>query len=84
MLQSKMTTQLQHVAGLNPRAYRMVQPNFGSRVTQPSKNILDAGLLYRFISLPITERRVLAAQIGSTEASILQDLQEIKRSVAVF
>ncbi|XP_053571965.1 cleavage and polyadenylation specificity factor subunit 1 [Bombina bombina] len=65
MLQNALTTMLPHHAGLNPRAYRML--NLGRRTLQNAvRNVLDGELLNRYLYLSTMERSELAKKIGTT------------------
>eukprot|EP00123_Amoebidium_parasiticum_P016813 comp23593_c0_seq1/m.40045 comp23593_c0_seq1/g.40045 ORF comp23593_c0_seq1/g.40045 comp23593_c0_seq1/m.40045 type:complete len:1411 (-) comp23593_c0_seq1:334-4566(-) len=82
-LQSRMVTQLLHVAGLNPRAHRLYQP-MASTGSNPCRNILDTDLLGLYAYLPASLRKDLARQIGTSPGQILQDLQEMEHATALL
>jgi cleavage and polyadenylation specificity factor subunit 1 len=69
MLQNVLTTSLQHTAGLNPKAFRMVKLH-KPELTNPSKNILDGDLLYKFSTLSMNEKSELAKKIGTTPSQV--------------
>ncbi|XP_076157774.1 cleavage and polyadenylation specificity factor subunit 1 [Alosa pseudoharengus] len=83
MLQNALTTMLPHHAGLNPKAFRML--NTDRRTLQnPVRNILDGELLNKYLYLSTMERSELAKKIGTTSDIILEDLLEIDRVTAHF
>ncbi|XP_062460941.1 cleavage and polyadenylation specificity factor subunit 1-like, partial [Pezoporus occidentalis] len=83
MLQNALSTALPHLAGLNPRAYRLLQA--GRRALQNAvRNVLDGELLARFLQLSAMERGEVAKKIGTTPEMILDDLLEIDRVTAHF
>ncbi|XP_041422699.1 cleavage and polyadenylation specificity factor subunit 1 isoform X1 [Xenopus laevis] len=82
MLQNALTL-LPHHAGLNPRAFRMLQS--GRRMLQnPVRNVLDGELLNRYLYLSNMERSDLAKKIGTSTDIILDDLLEIDRVTSLF
>eukprot|EP00079_Xenopus_tropicalis_P014022 XP_002944263.2 PREDICTED: cleavage and polyadenylation specificity factor subunit 1-like [Xenopus tropicalis] len=82
MLQNALTV-LPHHAGLNPRAFRML--NSSRRMLQnPVRNVLDGELLNRYLYLSNMERSELARKIGTTTDIILDDLLEIDRVTSLF
>ncbi|XP_055081230.1 cleavage and polyadenylation specificity factor subunit 1 [Periophthalmus magnuspinnatus] len=83
MLQNALNTMLQHHAGLNPKAFRMM--HFDRRGLQNSaRNILDGELLAKYLYLSTMERSELAKKIGTTQDIILDDLLDIDRVTAHF
>lgn len=83
MLQNVLNVSLQHTAGLNPKAFRMVRLS-RPELMNPSKNILDGDLLFKFPTLSMNEKSDLAKKIGTSPQQILEDLQEIDRVTAYF
>ncbi|KAI0938339.1 hypothetical protein AcW1_001910 [Taiwanofungus camphoratus] len=71
LLQGQLTRNVQHVAGLNPKAFRMVRNDYVSRPL--SKGILDGNLLATFEDLPITRQNEVTRQIGTERAVIMKD-----------
>ncbi|KAJ7291148.1 CPSF A subunit region-domain-containing protein [Mycena rebaudengoi] len=71
LLQGQLTRNIQHVAGLNPKALRIVRNDFVSKPL--SKGILDGSLLTHFGDLPITRQNEMTRQIGTERAQILRD-----------
>ncbi|KAJ3912750.1 CPSF A subunit region-domain-containing protein [Lentinula edodes] len=69
LLQGQLTRNIQHVAGLNPRALRIVRNDYVSKPL--SKGVLDANLLVHFESSSITRQREMTKQIG-TEIGIVR------------
>ncbi|XP_018430492.1 PREDICTED: cleavage and polyadenylation specificity factor subunit 1, partial [Nanorana parkeri] len=65
MLQNHLNVWIPHHAGLNPRAFRMLQSS--RRTLQNAvKNVLDGELLNRFLYMSSMERSELAKKIGTT------------------
>ncbi|CAG2173415.1 unnamed protein product [Oppiella nova] len=83
MLQNVLTVSLQHSAGLNPKAFRMIKIS-RPELMNPSKNILDGDLLVKFATLSMNEKSDLAKKIGTTPSQVMDDLQEIDRVSAYF
>ncbi|CAG2109128.1 unnamed protein product [Medioppia subpectinata] len=83
MLQNVLTVSLQHTAGLNPKAFRMIKIS-RPELMNPSKNILDGDLLVKFATLSMNEKSDLAKKIGTTPSQVMDDLQEIDRVTAYF
>ncbi|KAF8886814.1 CPSF A subunit region-domain-containing protein [Infundibulicybe gibba] len=71
LLQGQLTRNIQHVAGLNPKAFRIVRNDFVSKPL--SKGILDGNLLGHFEGLPITQQDQVTRQIGTEREIILRD-----------
>jgi len=83
MLQNALTTMLPHHAGLNPKAFRML--NSDRRTLQnPVRNILDGELLNKYLYLSSMERSELAKKIGTTADIIQEDLLEVDRVTGHF
>jgi len=76
MLQNVLTTNIQHIAGLNPKAFRMVKLH-RLELSNPSKNILDGDLLFKYLNLALNEKMELAKKIGTSTKQVIDDLQEI-------
>ncbi|XP_061597697.1 cleavage and polyadenylation specificity factor subunit 1-like isoform X1 [Cololabis saira] len=83
MLQNALTTMLPHHAGLNPKAFRMMQSDRRS-LQNAVRNILDGELLNKYLYLSMMERSELAKKIGTTQDIILDDLLEVDRVTAHF
>jgi len=71
LLQGQLTRNIQHVAGLNPKALRIVRNDFVSKPL--SKGILDGNLLSHFEGLPITRQNEMTRQIGTERTQVLKD-----------
>ncbi|KAF8631110.1 hypothetical protein AX17_005155 [Amanita inopinata Kibby_2008] len=75
LLQGQLARNIQHVAGLNPRAYRIVR---NDRVSKPlSKGILDGSLLRHFEALPITRQEEITKEIGIDRRAVMKDWRGI-------
>ncbi|XP_037549569.1 cleavage and polyadenylation specificity factor subunit 1 [Nematolebias whitei] len=83
MLQNALNTLLQHHAGLNPKAFRMMHCDRRS-LQNAERSILDGELLNKYLYLSTMERSELAKKIGTTQDIILDDLLEIERVTAHF
>ncbi|KAG9472914.1 hypothetical protein GDO78_016085 [Eleutherodactylus coqui] len=84
MLQNALITHIQHHAGLNPRAFRMLHA--GRRTLQNAvRNVLDGELLNRYLYMSTNERSEVAKKIGINSTDIiLDDLLEIERVTSHF
>ena len=83
-LYSRMVTNLQHLAGLNPRGSKQVSLRVrplgvsGAMMGPPGpKGILDGDLLFEYASLSGPQQRELAKAIGSNEDRLMDDLLEV-------
>ncbi|KAF8837869.1 hypothetical protein BDN67DRAFT_972360 [Paxillus ammoniavirescens] len=71
LLQGQLSRNIQHVAGLNPRAYRIAR---NDTVSKPlSKGILDGQLLGTFEELGIQGQQEMTRQIGTERNAVLHD-----------
>ncbi len=90
MLQAKLTTGLQHAAGLNPRAYRAPRPKgakvagYARGITATKRIVLDGKLLLQYVGLGVVEQREFARSIGTTPEQILDDLLSIQNHTQHF
>ncbi|KDQ53751.1 hypothetical protein JAAARDRAFT_136615 [Jaapia argillacea MUCL 33604] len=71
LLHGQLTRNVQHTAGLNPRAHRIVRNDFVSKPL--TKGILDGNLLATFEDLPITRQEEMTRQIGMERGVLLRD-----------
>ncbi|PPR02156.1 hypothetical protein CVT26_012117 [Gymnopilus dilepis] len=71
LLQGQLTRNIQHVAGLNPRAFRIVRNDYVSKPL--SKGVLDGNLLAYYEALPITRQNEMTRQIGTERVTVLKD-----------
>ncbi|KAH8116054.1 cleavage factor protein [Phellopilus nigrolimitatus] len=71
LLQGQLSRNMQHVAGLNPRAFRIVRNESVSRPL--SKGILDGNLLAAFEELPIPRQNEITRPIGTERLTVLKD-----------
>ncbi|TBU39387.1 CPSF A subunit region-domain-containing protein [Dichomitus squalens] len=71
LLQGQLIRTVQHVAALNPKAFRMVRNEYVSRPL--SKGVLDGNLLATFEDLPIGRQNEVTRQIGTDRATVLKD-----------
>ncbi|KAI0784088.1 CPSF A subunit region-domain-containing protein [Abortiporus biennis] len=71
LLQGQLTRNVQHVAGLNPKAFRIVR---NDQVSRPlAKGILDGNLLATFEELPVARQNLMTQQIGTNRITVLKD-----------
>ncbi|KAF5370352.1 hypothetical protein D9758_007006 [Tetrapyrgos nigripes] len=77
LLQGQLTRNIQHVAGLNPKALRIVRNDYFSKPL--SKGILDGNLLTHFTALPFSRQVEMTRQIGTEVERILRDWIELER-----
>ncbi|KAH0581631.1 hypothetical protein H2248_011332 [Termitomyces sp. 'cryptogamus'] len=71
LLQGQLTRNVQHVAGLNPKAFRIVRNDYVSKPL--SKGILDGNLLGHFEALPIARQVDVTREIGTERMTVLKD-----------
>lgn len=71
LLQGQLARNIQHVAGLNPKAFRIVRNDYVSKPL--SKGILDGNLLSHFEGLPITRQIEVTREIGTERNTVLRD-----------
>ncbi|TFK16893.1 hypothetical protein FA15DRAFT_650709 [Coprinopsis marcescibilis] len=71
LLQGQLTRNIQHAAGLNPKAFRIVKNDYVSRPL--SKGVLDGTLLAHYETLPIPRQNEMTKQIGTERWTVLKD-----------
>ncbi|KAF9057003.1 CPSF A subunit region-domain-containing protein [Panaeolus papilionaceus] len=71
LLQGQLTRNIQHVAGLNPKAFRIVRNDYISKPL--SKGILDGSLLAHYEALPFPRQSEMTRQIGTDRLTLLRD-----------
>ncbi|KAF8719078.1 mRNA cleavage, partial [Rhizoctonia solani] len=76
LLQGQLIRNVQHVAGLNPKAHRYVKNDFVSRSL--SNGVLDGNLLAAFEELPVSKQVEMTQQIGAEREKILNDLLKLR------
>ncbi|KAL1407554.1 mRNA cleavage and polyadenylation factor subunit [Vanrija albida] len=74
-VQDQLVRNAQHVAGLNPRAFRTVRNDLMARPL--SKGVLDGGLLAHFAIQPIQRQRDMMRQIGTDAVTVASDLHAL-------
>nr|CAG4708544.1 unnamed protein product [Naegleria fowleri] len=82
-LQLKMYTQLEHSAGLHPKAFRLYKPLERTEYNY-KKNIIDGQLIWMYAHLNTISQRDLARQIGTNAENILRNIQELNQSTYFF
>ncbi|EJD52944.1 hypothetical protein AURDEDRAFT_81080 [Auricularia subglabra TFB-10046 SS5] len=75
LLQGQMTRNIQHVAGLHPKAFRVVRNDFTARPL--ARGILDSNLLAKFEELPLSRQVEFTKQIGQSREVILGDWMQL-------
>ena len=70
MLQNVLNSHIQHLAGLNPKAYRMCKLSRKTLQPTTSKAMLDGDLLTKFNNLSFSEKNEVAKKIGSTATQV--------------
>ncbi|PKC68294.1 hypothetical protein RhiirA1_457369 [Rhizophagus irregularis] len=83
LLHSKMVTGIQHVAGLNPKAFRLLNSKQKLAIN-PAKGILDGDLLFQFQNLAIHRQKEMTKHIGTTVERIIDDLLAVQESCDYF
>ncbi|KAG0205891.1 Cleavage and polyadenylation specificity factor subunit 1 [Mortierella sp. GBA30] len=76
LLSSQIVNGVQHPAGLNPRAFRLLQSKDRLN-SNPVKGILDGDLLFEFINLPANRQKEMTKQIGTGVDRVMDDLAGI-------
>ncbi|OXG80075.1 protein CFT1 [Cryptococcus neoformans var. grubii Br795] len=75
LVSDQLVRNAQHVAGLNPRAFRTVRNDLLPRPL--SKGILDGQLLNQFALQPIGRQKEMMRQIGTDAVTVASDLQAL-------
>ncbi len=83
MLQTKLSIGLPHIAGLNPKSFRMFHTRHQYLYT-PQRNILDGEVLTRYPQLSLKQKTDFAKQIGTSPSQIMSDLKELDKITAHF
>ncbi|KAI8145123.1 CPSF A subunit region-domain-containing protein [Fennellomyces sp. T-0311] len=83
-LYGQLVNGLQHVAGLNPRAYRLIKGPKQRMSSNRTKAVLDGDLIFEFAGLSVTQQREMTKQIGTTVARIMEDLVDIDSGIDHF
>ncbi|KAF9970856.1 Cleavage and polyadenylation specificity factor subunit 1 [Actinomortierella ambigua] len=73
LLSSQIVNGVQHPAGLNPRAFRILQSKDRLKAN-PVKGILDGDLLLEFANLPVNRQKEMTKQIGTSVDRVMDDL----------
>ncbi|KAG0331722.1 Cleavage and polyadenylation specificity factor subunit 1 [Podila humilis] len=76
LLTSQIVNGVQHTAGLNPRAYRLLQSKDRLN-SNPVKGVLDGDLLFEFIGLAANRQKEMTKQIGTGVDRVMDDLAAI-------
>ena len=81
-LQNLLVNAMPHIAGLNPRSWRLYK-SAGVMKRRFAKNFLDGTLLARFLHLPLPLQVQLAGAMGQERDTVLGDLFEIIMSSSI-
>lgn len=76
LLTTQIVNGIQHPAGLNPRAYRLLQSKDRLNAN-PVKSILDGDLLFEFVALAANRQKEMTKQIGTGVDRVMDDLAAI-------
>lgn len=76
VLQSKMTLFLQHLCGLNPKAFRSYQ-SIDRSLTNLAHNIIDGPLVYDFLNLSVNQRLEFSRQVGMSAERLQNELIQL-------
>ncbi|KAG0172330.1 Cleavage and polyadenylation specificity factor subunit 1 [Apophysomyces sp. BC1034] len=80
-LYGQLVNGLQHVAGLNPRAFRLIKGPKQRMSSNRTKAVLDGDLIFEFAGLAVNQQREMTKQIGTTVSRIMEDLDAQKTPV---
>ncbi|KAI8973376.1 CPSF A subunit region-domain-containing protein [Mycotypha africana] len=80
----QLVNNVQHVAGLNPRAYRLIKGPKQRMSSNRTKAVLDGDLIFTFAGLSMDNQKELTKQIGTTVPRIMEDLVDIESSIDHF
>ncbi|KAI9321430.1 CPSF A subunit region-domain-containing protein [Dichotomocladium elegans] len=83
-LYGQLVNGIQHVAGLNPRAFRLIKGYKQRMSSNRTKAVLDGDLIFEFAGLSVNQQREMTKQIGTTVERIMEDLVEIDISIDHF
>jgi len=72
LLQGQLVRNIQHVGGLNPKAFRSVRNDTVSRPL--TKGVLDGMLLETFLQLRLDQQLEMTRQIGTERSLVMKDL----------
>ncbi|CAH9139749.1 unnamed protein product [Cuscuta epithymum] len=75
-LQKKLVDAIPHVAGLNPKSFRLYRSNGKAHRPGPD-NIVDGELLFHYEMLSLEEQVEIAHQIGTTRPQIMSNLNDL-------
>lgn len=83
MLQNVLVTQTPHLCGVNPKAYRTIK-TVKKYQMNPTRNVVDGDLVWRYLYLPSNEKMEVAKKIGTRVEEILWDLLDINHLTMLF
>ena len=76
VLHSKMTLFIQHLCGLNPKAFRTYQST-DRLLTNLAHNVIDGQLIYQFLDLSVGQQHDFSRQVGMSAERIQHDLIQL-------
>jgi hypothetical protein len=77
-----MSMTLESVCALNPKEYRLFK---SARFRlEKKKGVLDGTLLWKFVSLDVSVQEYLAASMGTSTTTILENLQDLELAAQFF
>eukprot|EP01123_Difflugia_compressa_P004550 TRINITY_DN15998_c0_g1_i1.p1 TRINITY_DN15998_c0_g1~~TRINITY_DN15998_c0_g1_i1.p1 ORF type:complete len:143 (-),score=10.76 TRINITY_DN15998_c0_g1_i1:29-457(-) len=82
-LEMRMVSTIQHVAGLNPKAFRLTKP-WLKMSHNHQRSVIDGELLYKFAFLERPKQDELAALVGITTEEVIDFLMEIDACTSFF
>jgi len=82
-LEMRMVSTVQHVAGLNPKAFRLSKPWLRMSHNH-QRSVIDGDLLWKFAFLERQKQDELAALVGTTTEEVIDFLMEIDASTSFF
>lgn len=83
MLQNILINYIPHIAGLNPKEYRMYKSS-SKLLGNPAKGVIDGELVWLYLTLSLSERYEIAKKIGTKVEEILEDMFDIEMLTANF
>jgi len=75
-LEMRLSSVINHVAGLNPKAFRLYRPAWRMQHNH-HRSVIDGELLWKFVHLPNSQQDVLAKQSGLTTEQVLDSIFDI-------
>ncbi|KAL1123917.1 hypothetical protein AAG570_001687 [Ranatra chinensis] len=83
MLQNLLVTHMPHMAGLNPKAFRMYKSS-NKLIGNIARGIIDGELVWMYLQLSSIERQEIAKKIGTKVDELLEDMFDIEMLTSNF